>query len=837
MANTGIYTLQEFKNRQALKLAPDMFITVMGKTDARVILSESSVTEKTSGGELIENQPVVNVKNFDFKGGLLSVNTDCAAQPGAGTCNISFSCPTYDSLNENYYITLPNGTKSLFFQSMMEVRVYSKGRFLSKDGTPIYYPVFWGFITTVNEDIQGNNANISLACRDCLGWWEYQYVNIVNSSVQEKYGGNPPGNTGSIYRFMNPWACILNLFRQTGFDNFIFPTFTKNSDLSQTEAPYTLSNQDGTNNKGAYELLAGAVIKDWKDRYGLGSVLPTSKKKNFSNLEMYGISGRIDLNSTNELTAVREKDIGEQYSATLGKKDTNGVPPVTDAARKIYKSNYDAKKKATENTSGTSGDQVSSGYEEEGDAPYYIASRFQQPGDDVVPDFGIMGETLPFGNMEEYQVGTEPVKYTKLETASRVADSIGFEFFQDTNGVFVFKPPFFNMNVIRNKIYVIKLEDILSFNAAEDSTQVVTFMEATAPLIQLGTASPYLAYHVDFAMMDKYGIREKTATLMYGGSPRRIRAMACSEMAKANINVFTASLTIVHRPELRVGYPIYIDHLDTFYYVKSINHSLAFGSSATTTLSLCARRTRVYNNNGELMRGYIYKPFDSFKYGDKLSTEEIVKEENKEVMRVFNSRDASKKLEAARATEDSGVGTKGESNPSAAYARKPTATDRYYRANNLTASPTPGFWVPVQATSMRNLQETSSDANKPVAFDATRFSELYMFQEQSDPSEPNLTAEEMAKGSHPYTDINGFQHIGGFPYGATLIMGADSTLRGSSSGSDISEDVATLDLPGLEGSSKTVAPEVIPSNAGTVIAGTKEETIDKANVIANLDMA
>jgi hypothetical protein len=49
--------------------------------------------------------------------------------------------------------------------------------------------------------------------------------------------------------------------------------------------------------------------------------------------------------------------------------------------------------------------------------------------------------------------------------------------------------------------------------------------------------------------------------------------------------------------------------------------------------------------------------------------------------------------------------------------------------------------------------------------------------------------------------------------------------------------VATLDLPGLEGSSKTVAPEVIPSNAGTVIAGTKEETIDKANAISNLGMA
>jgi hypothetical protein len=836
MANTGIYTLQEFKNRQALKLAPDMFITVMGKTDARVLLSESSIVEKTSDGELIENQTVANVKNFDFKGGLLSVNTDCAAQPGAGTCTISFSCPTYDSLNENYYITLPNGTKSLFFQSMMEVRVYSKGRFLSKDGTPIYYPVFWGFITTVNEDVQGNNANISLACRDCLGWWEYQYVNIVNSSVQEKYGGNPPGNAGSLYRFMNPWACILNLFRQTGFDNFIFPTFTKGSDLSQTEAPYTLSNQDGTNNKGAYELLAGAVIKDWKDRYGLGSVLPTSGKKNFSNLEMYGISGRIDLNSTNELTAVREKDIGDQQASAASRKDTNGVPSATDAARKIYKDNYDAKKVATENTSGTSGDQVSSGYEEEGD-PFYVVSRFQQAGDDVVPDFGIMGETLPFGNMEEYQVGTEPVKYTKLETASRVADSIGFEFFQDTNGVFVFKPPFFNMNVIRNKIYVIKLEDILSFNAAEDSTQVVTFMEATAPLIQLGTAAPYLAYHVDFAMMDKYGIREKSATLMYGGSPRRIRAMACSEMAKANINVFTASLTIVHRPELRVGYPIYIDHLDTFYYVKSINHSLAFGSSATTTLSLCARRTRVYNNNGELMRGYIYKPFDSFKYGDNLSTSQIVKEENKEVMRVFDSRDASKKLEAARAMDDLGVGTKGESNPSAAYARKPTATDRYYRANNLTASPTPGFWVPVQATSMRNLQDTSSDANKPVAFDATRFSELYMFQEQSDPSEPNLTAEESAKGSHPYTDINGFQHIGGFPYGATLIMGPDSTIRGSSSGSDISEDVATLDLPGLEGASKTVAPVVTPANAGMTIAGTKEETTDKSDDVASIDLA
>lgn len=52
------------------------------------------------------------------------------------------------------------------------------------------------------------------------------------------------------------------------------------------------------------------------------------------------------------------------------------------------------------------------------------------------------------------------------------------------------------------------------------------------------------------------------------------------------------TVTIPHRPELRLGFPVYISHLDQIWYVKGINHNIAFGSRATTSLSLTARRQK-----------------------------------------------------------------------------------------------------------------------------------------------------------------------------------------------------------------------------------------------------
>ena len=64
------------------------------------------------------------------------------------------------------------------------------------------------------------------------------------------------------------------------------------------------------------------------------------------------------------------------------------------------------------------------------------------------------------------------------------------------------------------------------------------------------------------------------------------------ELEKKNVNTNGCTLSIPMRPELKPGYPIYIEHIDTFYYVSGISHSFSFGSDCTTSLTLTARRKK-----------------------------------------------------------------------------------------------------------------------------------------------------------------------------------------------------------------------------------------------------
>jgi hypothetical protein len=63
-------------------------------------------------------------------------------------------------------------------------------------------------------------------------------------------------------------------------------------------------------------------------------------------------------------------------------------------------------------------------------------------------------------------------------------------------------------------------------------------------------------------------------------------------VGKYDANRFTGNVTIPGRPEMRLGFPVYIESLDCFYYVTSISHSYSPGSSFTTSLGLRAKRER-----------------------------------------------------------------------------------------------------------------------------------------------------------------------------------------------------------------------------------------------------
>jgi len=75
------------------------------------------------------------------------------------------------------------------------------------------------------------------------------------------------------------------------------------------------------------------------------------------------------------------------------------------------------------------------------------------------------------------------------------------------------------------------------------------------------------------------------------------------ELAQQNSQIKQGSMTIMGRPELRLGYPVYVPCKDCFYYVKGIDHQFSLGGSFVTTLTLVAERAKMRDSEGVLKNG------------------------------------------------------------------------------------------------------------------------------------------------------------------------------------------------------------------------------------------
>lgn len=733
--NMGLYSLQEFSDKFVAKLAPDAFVTFMGSTGLTIALGTNS-------------------NNFNFKSGVASISTSTSAVPGAGTCNISYICPQYTSLNDSYYVTQPDGTKTKFFQTMMEVRVYAKARFLQKpsnntDLTPVYNPVFWGYIAQISESYSGSETTFSLTCRDVLSWWEYIFDNnIAVPGTQTQFGGGVSPPAGNLYQFMNPWEIILNLFKETSFANFVYPSPLQQGGASvpANNVPNFITN---TSEGGGYDLISKSIINDWINRFNLGKVLSPDAQKasGVSNLEMFGISNVIricdDKQSAFGTISRADYQVNSSNRATnrYGVKNTN-----TDrtSPQKGESANNIAKDK---DLSALGGDTV-------------IRRVSSQNNTDLTVDlnFGMLDGVLPFGDWTQTngKFTAEPNRFTKLQVASTVAETVQFEFFQDTNGSFVFKPPFYNMDVSRNPIYTIRASDIITFEEAEDSSVIKNYAVATGNIIQEAPMT-INAWHIDAGSIRKYGLRETRISLKYGATSNQLRALAAGEMAKNNAKAQTSSLTIPMRTEIRIGYPVYIDHIDAYYYVKGVSHSITFGATATTTLTLEAKRSKVYGADGNVQKGYIFKAFAT-KQPDGTDSQ-AVEISNTMVTKQLESSSANQFLGSQKTS--TAADTKQPYNTY--YSKELTPSDKYYRTMGMITSPDPGFYTPVQLEAFTTVASAKSDAvataKKSIA--NGDLTELVLYTDSTT----------------PYTDINGYLHIGSFPYGATMVLKEDMSIK------------------------------------------------------------
>ncbi len=319
--------------------------------------------------------------------------------------------------------------------------------------------------------------------------------------------------------------------------------------------------------------------------------------------------------------------------------------------------------------------------------------------DRIELDFNILEFAQPFGAISNFKVSSSATTMPKLDIANVVSEQVNFEFFLDTNGKFVFKPPFYNLDTKDTETYRIPAKEILNFSAHLNSENLINFLEVTGPMVYELRSLELVGFHIDFDLVARYGLRHRVQNMMYGNTSKQLRQIAVAEMGRLNGKAFTANLSIPLRPEIRLGYPVYIEHIDSYYYVTGVNHSFNFGSSAQTDLILENRRERLYSEDGsKILKSHVYRLKENANLN--FSNSEVLSKEEK-----------------------------------------------FLKIKNISSGLDTGFFeVKPAIVDVENSDALSSSGANVTSNELVTFTDTTV----------------------PFSDINGYKHVGGFPYGANL---------------------------------------------------------------------
>jgi len=223
-------------------------------------------------------------------------------------------------------------------------------------------------------------------------------------------------------------------------------------------------------------------------------------------------------------------------------------------------------------------------------------SEFQKQGLISFGDFGITDDFRPL-IQEALQGGIslQSEFKTYLEIANQLKEYLHWEFYMDSTGDLVFKPPFYNLDTRPCKIYNIDDIDIVSKSLGWNESQVITSVNVRGSIHELlagGSEQPEALY-IDYNLTKRYGLRQMIDyDIPYIRNKDLAFGYAIMELDRLNTLRREGSITIIGRPELRLGFPIYVKSLDTFYYITGISHNFTFGGTYTTTISYIGARSK-----------------------------------------------------------------------------------------------------------------------------------------------------------------------------------------------------------------------------------------------------
>lgn len=545
---------------------------------------------------------------------------------GSNGCDISLKIPwAYgDSVYKDGKFILVSGIEVfVYYRGFFQVKELAlkadnidleNGETLSAPDAEIrpYYPVFHGVISGVDVSLTDGAYDVSISTRNMLSFWDNQQIN----TQQGYFAADPTMSRGSVnlrghvYTGMTPHQVIYDLFLDAGG--------------SAEGTGFALSKRSNIKARsGTGPQLYSLMIRYLEQRF----------KNGMYGLRMYGASGRMYSAIETQIVANKTVTKNEKSAEFRGVIKRQNKPYSQEKSQGIsFSRMVKAGLIAFEHNNATGGrvqrtmDARLLGKVTPKDKTGLSVFQLKP----FVPDLGSFGQISFFeSNME-----------SKKSIASRVCEATGYEFYQDMDGDLVFKPPMYNMDTSSDRVYNIYREDIIdiSFTHAEPEATYVTMkgshfrnFNGVAPTGEWGVKGVY----VDYALVAKYGWKGQDFDSSFYANGRQAYYAAAVELDKQNKTTEGCSVTIPLRPEIKAGYPVYIEENDCFYYVESINHSFSYGGSCTTSLTLTCQRKKfippgdasvkyrddpsraVDLGRTELPERYLYKRYDRTDEGSR----------------------------------------------------------------------------------------------------------------------------------------------------------------------------------------------------------------------------
>lgn len=546
----------------------------------------------------IENRPYVGTWRLDTKevvrytpDALVYFNGSLEI-PGCPTCGGRIDLQQYITsvgvdpsiepiAQANITMQIPRASTHAFFRdgqfvltTGLEVNIYYRGYFPIKGilaGVPPeqsggidvsnavmypYYHVFHGIVTEVSHEYSGGEHTASMTCADMLHFWQNQRMATQGAVFAPKASGGKIQSSvvGHNYTGMTPYSIIYTLYRDVmgaagGADTALSGNVTNAAADSSTYQ----------------QSMHQMTMLYWEERFG----------QHFNNLRMYGMDGTL-------YNAFQQAFLARLSTADSNKLIKQFADPTTATKEHDPEQDLQAQARAV-------------GYD-----PFSVMAG---PASAAAAASGSLGVNVTTMQAFVWDVGStgnfnfwETEYQTKLDIASTLRELTGYEFYQDVDGDFVFKPPFYNLDTSSSRAYVIKDIDIISFNFQEGEPEV-TAVKATAEAFSncnmgLGGEMGKRAEFVDYRLVAKYGWRSQDFESSYLPNAQAMYYACINRMDLFNIGVKSATCQIPLRPELRPGYPIYVEYLDCFFYLQSMGHSFQFGGQCATQLNLVGRRAK-----------------------------------------------------------------------------------------------------------------------------------------------------------------------------------------------------------------------------------------------------